>query len=272
MARQVFRGSAARMTAVSRAVLVAVMASVLVIGEPARASAVIGATEPTQIMNNIQLVASYAKQLEQVQYAIQSVAALKQQLVQLNPSTLSGISQQSLNDLRSLSDLGNSVQNAVASSRNSLEVLQRNQLNMDLTRLTPSEYLAQRAQIAQSSTSAEAAQYKSDQQTLQQLQDDSAEVDRAASAAGGVTSNIQGFQQMIASNNRVQAQMISMNGAVARANMVAAQRAQSQDAAKLMDQTATTTYMTNQQQGMQQAQQRTVTVPSTANYADPNQK
>lgn len=260
------------MTAFTRTVLVAALAFFFGVFQPVSASAVIGATEPTQILNNIQLVASYGKQLEQIQYAIQSVTALKQQLVQLNPATLAGISQQTLDDLRSLSTLGNDVQNAITSSRQSLEVLQRNQSNMDLSKLTPSQYLAQRSQIAQTSNSAEAAQYKSDQQTLQRLQSDSAELNRAASAAGGVTSNIQGFQQMIASNNRVQAQMISMNGAIARANMVAAQRAQAQDAAKALDQQANTTYLSNQEQGMKQAQQRSITMPSTTTYADPNQK
>lgn len=50
--------------------------------------AVAGATEPTQIMNNLQLVASYAEQAQQTATQIQQYQAMLRNLVQMTPSQL----------------------------------------------------------------------------------------------------------------------------------------------------------------------------------------
>jgi P-type conjugative transfer protein TrbJ len=57
------------------------MACAGLLNPPARATAIIGATEPTQILNNIQLVSSY---IEQVQQTSQQIQMVSNQLKQYN--------------------------------------------------------------------------------------------------------------------------------------------------------------------------------------------
>lgn len=57
-------------------------------GSIARAGAVIGATEPTQIMNNFQLLASYVEQAQQTVTQINQYQAMLRNLERMTPSNL----------------------------------------------------------------------------------------------------------------------------------------------------------------------------------------
>jgi hypothetical protein len=48
---------------------------------------------------------------------------------------------------------------------------------------------------------------------------------KSAAAAQGVTSNVQGFQQMLASGTRVQAQLVTLNASVTKTNLLLGQQA-----------------------------------------------
>lgn len=255
------------MRVMARVVLTAALVCFVVARAPA--SAIIGATEPTQIMNNIQLVEAYAKQLQQLKYAIDSARSLKQQLKQLDPRTLDGLSSQSLNDLRDLNNLGEKIDSALHSSEDSLDVFRRAVRDMDATRMTPSEYLAKRAELAQISDGAEAQSYKADQATLRRLQSDSAELQVAANQAHGVSSNIQGFQQLIGSNVRVQSQLIQLNSTIARANMVAKQRVDREKAKDDLEIASKKAYFDQRSKALEQASKTKFILPSTSKYADP---
>jgi len=54
----------------------------------ANAGAVIGATEPTQILNNVQLVASYAQQAQQTVTQVNQYETMLRNLENLNPNAL----------------------------------------------------------------------------------------------------------------------------------------------------------------------------------------
>ncbi|WP_334021999.1 P-type conjugative transfer protein TrbJ [Burkholderia orbicola] len=62
----------------------------LVSGNTAHAGAVAGATEPTQILNNIQLVASYAQQAQQTVTQINQYETMLRNLMNSTPSELLG--------------------------------------------------------------------------------------------------------------------------------------------------------------------------------------
>ncbi|MDE4919569.1 type IV secretion system protein TrbJ [Cupriavidus metallidurans] len=55
---------------------------------PAHAGAVVGATEPTQILNNVQLIMSYSEQARQTVTQLNQYAAMLQNLRQMTPSSL----------------------------------------------------------------------------------------------------------------------------------------------------------------------------------------
>lgn len=54
----------------------------------ARAGAVVGATEPTQILNNVQLIMSYAEQAQQTTTQLQQYSAMLRNLQKMTPSSL----------------------------------------------------------------------------------------------------------------------------------------------------------------------------------------
>jgi len=62
--------------------------SIAVGSVPAHAGAVIGATEPTQILNMIQLMMGYVEQVQQTLTQIQSYRAMMQNLVHMTPSQM----------------------------------------------------------------------------------------------------------------------------------------------------------------------------------------
>ncbi len=70
--------------------LVAALVSLSVVlgAPPARAGAVIGATEPTQILNMIQLMMAYVEQAQQTVTQIQQYRSMVQNLVHMTPSQM----------------------------------------------------------------------------------------------------------------------------------------------------------------------------------------
>lgn len=64
------------------------LASLFVCNPAGATGAVAGATEPTQIMNNFQLVAGYAEQLQQTTTQIQQYQTMLRNLVQMTPSQI----------------------------------------------------------------------------------------------------------------------------------------------------------------------------------------
>ncbi|CAJ0807432.1 MULTISPECIES: P-type conjugative transfer protein TrbJ [Ralstonia] len=73
---------------VFNAVRAGVLLGALVLTTGARAGAVIGATEPTQILNNIQLIVSYSEQARQTMTQLQQYATMLQNLRQITPSSM----------------------------------------------------------------------------------------------------------------------------------------------------------------------------------------
>lgn len=75
---------------IKKSLLAVALLGALVSGNTARAGAVAGATEPTQILNNIQLVASYAQQAQQTVTQINQYETMLRNLMNSTPSELLG--------------------------------------------------------------------------------------------------------------------------------------------------------------------------------------
>lgn len=73
---------------VFNAVRAGVLLGALVLTTGAQAGAVIGATEPTQILNNIQLIVSYSEQARQTMTQLNQYATMLQNLRQMTPSSV----------------------------------------------------------------------------------------------------------------------------------------------------------------------------------------
>jgi hypothetical protein len=93
---------------------------------------------------------------------------------------------------------------------------------------------------------------------------------KSAAAAQGVTSNVQGFQQMLASGTRVQAQLVTLNANVAKTNMLMAKTASDTAAdnkAKLDEEAAReATRAAIEDDGWKKLDDRKISLPSPMNY------
>lgn len=236
---------------------------------PASAGALAGgATEITQLANEFQLIMSYVQQVEAAENTLASAKALKQQLKQMDPSTLAQLNGGAISQVEQLAQLDGALQNSQNKATEALGVLGSAITQIQQLKMSPSEYLQQRAQLAATQGGAYAASMQADQQKLQQLQSSIAELQQAASAAPGVTSNIQGFQQLLSSGTRVQAQLVSLNDSVTHANLLAAQEARTNAADHQRDANATQEEIDRRNNGLKAIQNRTITVPPVSSYTN----
>lgn len=229
-----------------------------------------GATEITQLVNETLLTSQYGQDVLTAERALESVQALKQQLKQLDPSTLAGLSSSSLEQIQQLSSLDASLKSNYSASQAALGVMNQSIAQIRAQNITPDQYLQQRADLAATQGGQYAAEMQADQQKLADLQKQIADLRSASAAAGGVTSNIQGFQEMLQSGTRTQAQLVSLNNSVTHANLLAAQRAQTAAAdkqAEIASQQATGTAGNNDAKRVINSK---FTVPPVSAYTNPD--
>jgi P-type conjugative transfer protein TrbJ len=83
--------------------------ALLAAGEPARAGAIVGATEFTQIANNVELMMQYSTQIQQYSTQLQQYQAQLQNLVQNPTSMLGGETTQLINGIGGIMQAGKSI-------------------------------------------------------------------------------------------------------------------------------------------------------------------
>ena len=104
----------------------------------ANAGAVIGATEPTQILNNVQLVASYAQQAQQTVTQVNQYETMLRNLENLNPNALLNGQAQALWNNNNMNQAFLNLQNVVVNGQSTAYTLQnQNQL---FTQMHPNYY------------------------------------------------------------------------------------------------------------------------------------
>jgi len=177
-----------------------------------------GATEWTQIANNIQLVQSYVKQAETMKNTLESAAALKQQLQQLDPGTLSRLDGTSLNQINSMVQMSSDLDRVISSGNAAVEVLQRNMANGQAAGMTPQEYLQTMSRLADERGDAYMKGYQSDQQAIQDLNNSAHDIQVAAASAPAITSEVGGMQALLKQGTQMQTQLVAINGAMREAN------------------------------------------------------
>ena len=242
-------------------IVAGVALSIVVVGN-VNAGAVVGATEPTQILNNIQLIQSYMQQVQTVRNTLESVRMLKQQLKGMDPRTLAELSGSSLDDVQKLAQIDGQLSQVMGSSQSALEVLQRAQASVQEGGMTPDEYLQRRAVLAQRQGSVYQKAFDADQQKLKDAQAQQVQLQRTAASAQNVTSNIQGFQHMLASGTRVESQLITLNK-----NIVAADaRAAHQGEIENLKQQAEVTNAQKRRADFKKLEDTNVTLPDPTKY------
>lgn len=267
MESQVSRSGVARMNTACRVVL-AFSVAFLAASQCHAGTLTGGATEWTQIANHVELVESYVKQVEAAKNTLQSASALKQQLQQLDPSTLASLSSGSIGNVQQLARLYSDLDQIQQSGGQSVNVLQTALQQMQQQKITPQQYLAQRAQLAQTQGGIYKQNYEADQKTLQTLQQQVADLQHDAAAAHGITSEVGGLQQVVASGTRVQAQLIQLNASVTKANLLAEQQGAAAAADQQQKAAADQQRLDALSKDAAALNQSKITVPDVSKYTD----
>lgn len=255
----------------NRALKAAVLAGAIMVGLSLQANAGTltgGATEWTQIANNIQLVESYMKQVQSARNTLDSARALQQQLQQIDPGTLNQLTGGSINQVQQLAELDRVLESNAQSSQRAIDVLRNAMAQGQAQGVDPAQYLQARVALAQSGSDVAQKNLASDQRALQDLQNQVAELRRSADSAHGVTSNIQGFQQLLASGNRTQAQLVAINHSIVEANARAAMKDEAAAEKEKAADDARQKYADSMKKDAATLRDEKISVPNVSKYAD----
>lgn len=181
-----------------------------------------GATEATQLANNAELVASYAKHAESVMVQINQYMTMLQNLQQLPAAALrdalgtgvgelAGQMQQYLSLYQSVDRLRRSAQ---ATSR----MLDFHGNALGSLNMSGEDYLNAMLALSRSGHEYYRGMHQDALSTLQSLERDGADVQRLADSIPGVTGNIQGLQLIAAGQAQVARQLVGLQSTLAQAN------------------------------------------------------
>jgi type IV secretion system protein TrbJ len=267
MERKVSQRRGERMTGLRiRPLALAFVASLCVASISADAGTVAGtggATEVTQLLNNVQLVQIAASDVQSVRNTLQTMLYLKQTLAQMDPGTISQMMGIPLNQVQTLIKLDGQLGGLMDSENNVAGILNNTVTGSQAANMTPSQYLQVRANQAQQLGGVYSQSFNNDRQQMSSLQTQLQSVQQTISSTPGITSEVQGLQQLSTENGQIQAQLITLTEAVTKANALAAMKGQ-QDQAQ---QQAALQYQQSEQNGWSQIKGTNVSFPDPANYA-----
>lgn len=222
-------------------VLAGAIAACLVAGQAfggAMYSTAVGyATEPTQILNHIELVAQYQKQIQQAETGLQSYMALQQQLRNL-PGTVRGqllgiqdsigsggyanldAAQRMLTTLQRTQDVLPTIQNASQHAYATINALQAAGHG-----ITTYQYELGMATLAQEHANTYGVQLQQYQQANATIRTNMQKMQSIAKAAPQITSTVGGMQALLQSNAVLGTQLASINTSLNRALILQTQQA-----------------------------------------------
>ncbi len=211
--------------------------SVSMVAPNARATAVVGATEPTQILNHVELIAQYQKQLQQAITQVQMYIALKQQLQALPGnaanslrSAKNGLSGGGMDTLNAAQSMLGALQQSQASmgtigseAQNAYQTL--NILQAQGHGMTVQQYEQGMAVLAQRHADTYGVRMQAYQQAIQNERAASAEMDRFNTAAPKISSEVGGLTAVVQSNAVLGQQLANINSTLVNASVVSTQSA-----------------------------------------------
>lgn len=191
----------------------------------AAASSVIGATEPTQIANNVELIASYQKQIEQVVNQVRQYQAQLRAFQRLDPSKLKdmlrGVAGGDViadleRNLRAASD----TYNTLNSINTSMETLRKEgAASVDVIRrmrergieVSGSEYLAAFSHLADEKQGMYAQRKRAMQGAIEQVRSDARRIEAIQRTAPEIETHVQGFSALVQTNGIMSGQLAQVS-------------------------------------------------------------
>lgn len=196
----------------------------------ANASSVIGSIEPTQIANNVELVAQYVKQVEQAATQIKQYQAQLKALQQMDPNKLKsmlkgmggatgeaellrrlGITQQLDTELQ---DLSKNMQTIYREGKVAADVVAL--LNSRGSKVTGRDYIAMMKALAEQRQDTYGARMRAITKATEDARSDIQRVNNIAAAAGEITSDVQGLQAIVQTNGIMAQQLAGLQTTLAQ--------------------------------------------------------
>jgi len=188
---------------------------------------VAGATEFTQIANNIELVAQVGEATQTTANTLMTAQSTMQQLRNL-PDTLldQALGGLPVEQVRAMADAYVVMNQATGVYRDAENVLRKAQYDAERLNITPSELLRHKANAAAMHGGIYRQTYEAEQAKLARAAEMSKEVQKQAEIVKGIDSTVGGIQALASQNVQVQASLADISTSIATANANAALESQ----------------------------------------------
>ena len=187
---------------------------------------VAGATEFTQIANNIELVAQVGEAVQTTSNTLMTAQSTMQMLRRLPESAISGaMGGLPVEKVQAMADAYVVMNQATGVYRDAENVLRKAQYDAERLGISPSELLRHKANAAAMHGGIYLQTYEAEQAKLARLAETSKEVQKQAETVRGIDANVSGIQFLASQNVQVQATLADISGSIATANANAAREA-----------------------------------------------
>lgn len=184
-----------------------------------------GATEVTQIMNNIELVMQVSEAVNTTSNTLMAAQATMQQLRQLPQSVTASINGPALEKVRAMAEAYQVMSQAHGVYKDAEGVLRKAAADSQRLGITPSELLRLKADAAYKHGGVYQQTYEQEQAKLRRLAETSKDVQKQADTVKSIDANVKGIQFLATQNVQVQATLADIAGSIATANANAAREA-----------------------------------------------
>lgn len=199
----------------------------LPLAAPAHASGLIaGATEFTQIANNIELIAQVGEATQTTANTLMTAQSTMQALRQLPESVVNeAMRGLPVEKVRAMADAYKVMSQATSVYKDAENVLRKAQYDAERLGITPSELLRHKANAAAQHGGIYLQTYEQEQEKLRRLAETSKEVQKQANTVKSIDSNVGGIQFLATQNVQMQASLADISSSIATANANAAREA-----------------------------------------------
>lgn len=212
-------------------------ALLLAFSVPSHATGLVaGATEFTQIANNIELIMQVSEATQTTANTLMTAQSTMQMLRQLPSSAIDGaMGGLPVDKVRAMADAYQVMSKATSVYKDAADVLKKAESDAKQLGITPSELLRHKANAAAMHGGIYKQTYEQEQAKLARLAKTSAEVQKQANTVQSIDSNVGGIQLLASQNVQVQASLADIATSIATANANAALEAEKAKKAKSDD-------------------------------------
>lgn len=188
-----------------------------------------GATEVTQLLNHIELVAQVGEAVQTTSNTLMTAQATMQMLRQLSPDVVSQMTGLPIDQVEKMAEAYTVMSQATQVYQDAEAVLRKAQQDAARLKIPPSELLRYKAEAAYRYGGIYRQTYEQEQDKFKRLAEVSADVQRQAEEVKSIDANVKGIQFLASQNIKMQAVLGLIGGSIHTANANAAREAKKRE-------------------------------------------